>query len=202
MNKAEPFSKTTRTPPKPKASYLPAEEGVWMFVLGDMIIFGLFFVVYLYYRNFDIAAFNESQALLNVNYGVINTILLLTSSWFVVTGIEAVRKAETLLAKRLFLLAFCCGLGFGLVKFVEWSEKIRAGYTLLTNDFFMYYYILTGIHFLHVIIGMVVLAFMINKTKHGQSGPDHIGHYESGGVYWHMVDLLWIVLFPLLYLIS
>lgn len=187
---------------KPTAKHLPGEEGVWVFILGDMLVFSLFFLVYLYYRNEDIATFTSSQALLNVNLGALNTALLLTSSWFVALGLQATRKALTKIASHLFSLAFVCGLGFALVKYLEWGEKIRGGHTLTSNDFFMYYYVFTGIHFLHLIIGMGVLVYLIMKARAGKCAPSDIQNYESGGAYWHMVDLLWIVLFPLLYLVK
>lgn len=182
--------------------HLPGEAGVWIFIFGDMMAFSLFFLVFLYYRNLDIPTFTASQSLLNLNYGVVSTILLLTSSWFVVLGLHAVRKANSDVATRVFSLAFLCGVGFALVKYLEWGEKIQAGYTPTSNDFFMYYYIFTGIHFLHLIIGMGVLAFLMMKARTGQHAPGDIQIYESGGAYWHMVDLLWIVLFPLLYLVE
>lgn len=181
---------------------MPGEVGIWVFIFGDMMVFSLFFMVFLYYRALDIPTFMSSQALLNLNYGAVNTILLLTSSWFVALGLHSARIAKSKLASQLFSLAFLCGIGFGLVKFFEWGEKIRAGYTLTSNDFFMYYYIFTGIHFLHVIIGLGVLAFLIVKARAGKCAADDIQTYESGGAYWHMVDLLWIVLFPLLYLVK
>lgn len=181
--------------------HLPGEEGVWVFIFGDMMIFSLFFLVFLYYRNLDIDLFVSSQALLNQNLGALNTVLLLTSSWFVALGLHAVREARARFAFNAFRLAFVCGLGFGFIKYIEWGAKIREGYTLTSNDFFMYYYIFTGVHLLHVIIGMGVLVFLILKAKNGQCSSADIQAYESGGAYWHMVDLLWIVLFPLLYLV-
>ena len=181
--------------------HLPGEVGIWIFIIGDMMVFGIFFMVFLYYRNFDVESFNAAQALLNQSLGAINTILLLTSSWFVASALHFVRKRDTDLASRLFLLAFFCGFGFGVVKYFEWSAKISEGYTLTSHDFFMYYYIFTGIHMLHVIIGMGVLTFMMLKARKGHCDRADIATYESGGVFWHMVDLLWIVLFPLFYLV-
>lgn len=182
--------------------HLPGEAGVWVFIFGDMMVFSLFFLVFLYYRNLDILTFNASQSLLNLNYGAINTVLLLTSSWFVALGLEAIRKAKSQFASKLFSLAFLCGVGFALIKYLEWGEKIQLGHTLTSNDFFMYYYMFTGIHFLHLIIGMGVLLFLIIKARAGHCASSDIHVYESGGAYWHMVDLLWIVLFPLLYLVK
>lgn len=180
---------------------VPGEAGVWVFIIGDMMSFSLLFLLFLYYRSFDIPAFTASQDLLNLNFGAINTILLLTSSWFVALGLGAARRAKPQASARLFLLALLCAVGFALVKYVEWGEKIRAGIVLTSNDFFMYYYLLTGIHFLHLIVGMGVLVFLIMKARAGHHAVSDVRIYESGGAYWHMVDLLWIVLFPLLYLV-
>jgi len=184
-----------------KSKHLPGEGGIWVFIFGDMMVFSLFFLVFLYYRNLDIETFTAAQSLLNQNMGAANTILLLTSSWFVAMGLHFCRKGVTDAAAKLFGAAFACGVGFGTVKYFEWGEKIRAGHTLTSNDFFMYYYIFTGIHLLHVVIGMAVLIFLMQKARRGQCAAGDIQIYESGGAYWHMVDLLWIVLFPLLYLV-
>ncbi|MCY4426733.1 MAG: cytochrome c oxidase subunit 3 [Halieaceae bacterium] len=185
-----------------KSRHLPGEVGLWIFVLGDMLIFSLFFCVFLFYRAHDVATFSASQATLNMNLGALNTLLLLTSSWFVVLGVEATRRKMKSIAEKMFPLAFLCGVGFGVVKFFEYGEKISKGVTLTTNDFYMYYYIFTGIHFLHVLIGMGVLLFLWSKARRGAFEAGDVQTFESGGAYWHMVDLLWIVLFPLLYLVK
>jgi len=180
--------------------HLPGEEGVWVFIFGDMMIFSLFFCVFTYYRSLEPSLFLASQVHLNQNFGAINTLFLLASSWFVVLAVHSAREYDGRIAPTCLALALACGLGFSIVKILEYSEKIRAGITLVTNDFYMYYYIFTGIHFLHVIIGMAVLLFLIRKTRAGIRTPKDVSILESGASYWHMVDLLWIVLFPLLYL--
>ena len=179
---------------------LPGEAGVWVFVLGDMLIFALFFSVFVYYRGLDVAAFNTAQATLNQNYGALNTIILLFSSWFVVLGVVDIREQAGRYAARLFALGFICGAAFAAVKFFEYREKLQAGIGISTNDFYMYYFIFTGLHLLHVVIGMGVLAFLWTLARRGVTDDAQLRMVESGGVYWHMVDLLWIVLFPLLYL--
>ena len=185
----------------PKAEpHLPGEVGVWMFILGDMLIFSLFFGVFFFYRAHDIDLYMASQASLNQKYGVINTLLLLTSSLFVVLALQSARHRLQKYGVRFLQLAFLCGLGFAVVKFIEYGGKINHGITLVTNEFFMFYYILTGIHFLHVLIGMGVLTFMIFKCGNSAFQESDVFILESGASYWHMVDLLWIVLFPLLYL--
>ena len=101
----------------------------------------------------------------------------------------------------LFASAFLCGFAFVCVKLFEYQEKIDAGIMLTTNDFYMYYYMFTGLHLMHVLIGMGVLAFMWNVTRAGELGEKAINTLESGASFWHMVDILWIVLFALLYLV-
>ncbi|NIB38825.1 cytochrome c oxidase subunit 3 family protein [Pseudomaricurvus alkylphenolicus] len=186
--------------------HLPAEEGVWVFILGDMMVFSLFFLVFMYYRNQDIPTFVESQATLNLHYGALNTMLLLTSSWFVALALRSVRHNWPTHAARLIALAGACGVGFVIVKFVEYGEKIRAGLVLTTNDFYMYYYVFTGVHFLHLLIGLGVLIFLWFKARAGAPAGGYtqrdIQTFEGGAAYWHMVDLLWIVLFPLIYLVK
>jgi len=183
-------------------NHIPGEVGIWVFIFGDMMAFGLFFLVFVYYRGLDVELFNQSQTALNQNYGAINTLLLLASSWFVVMAVEGARQQRGRQASLLFSLALLCGLGFSVVKVVEYSEKIVAGITITTNDFFMYYYIFTGLHFLHVLIGMGVLSFLIVKVRSKNFKADDMVMVESGASFWHLVDLLWIVLFPLLYLMK
>ncbi|MEX1670946.1 cytochrome c oxidase subunit 3 family protein [Zhongshania guokunii] len=185
-----------------KEKHIPGEAGIWVFVLGDMFVFGLFFVTFAYYRGLNLEMFQQSQLKLNQNWGALNTVLLLTSSWFVVIGMSAIRQGFRRMSRICLSLAWLCGLGFATVKFFEYGEKISHGITLTTNDFFMYYYIFTGIHFLHLIIGMGVLAYMILRLGHNKPLADDLAILESGATYWHMVDLLWIILFSTLYLIK
>lgn len=182
------------------APHTPGEPGIWLFLLGDMVIFGLFFVVFLYYRGQDVSLYFESQKALDLNIGIINTLLLLTSSWFVVTAVIMARK-DISRAGVWIALAFVCGLGFVINKFFEYKAKLQAGITLFTNDFYMYYYIFTGLHLWHVILGLGILALMWQRTRLKSPGAQHIAFLEGGACFWHLVDVLWIVMFPLLYLI-
>ena len=186
---------------KDRSEHLPGEAGIWVFILGDMTVFGLFFATFMFYRGQEAQVFADAQALLNQNWGAINTILLLVSSWWVVLGLNAVRLGRTALATRLYSAAWVCGFLFVVVKYFEWGEKIRAGITVTTNDFFMYYFIFTGIHLLHLLIGLGVLAFVISLTRKGRSDSKGLMMIEGSSCFWHMVDLLWIVLFPILYLV-
>ncbi|MEM7543174.1 MAG: cytochrome c oxidase subunit 3 [Pseudomonadota bacterium] len=187
---------------KPQAAepHLPGETGVWMFIIGDVVIFSLFFGVFIYYRAADVALYAASQLTLNQVLGAFNTVLLLSSSWFVALAVHAARHARARLSARLLVAAAGCGIGFVIVKYFEWSEKIGAGYTLVTNDFFMYYFLLTGIHLLHVLIGIGVLSFLWSVIVKGDTSENTIVVLESGASFWHLVDILWIALFALLYL--
>lgn len=184
------------------AVHMPGEVGVWMFIVGDVIVFSLFFVTFLHYRGLEVELFTSSQHHLNQTFGALNTFFMLTSSWFVATAVHAARHNMGKVTPWFFLLGIACGLCFAVVKVLEYSEKIRAGITLTTNNFFMYYYMFTGIHFVHVIIGMAVLAFLARMSWSGQFDATRIRNLESGASFWHLVDLLWIVLFALIYLVK
>jgi len=180
--------------------HIPGEEGVWVFIFGDLLVFAAFFVTYAIGRLDEPGVFAQSQALLDRQLGLLNTLLLLTSSWCVAHAVHAVRHNDPR-ARLLTGGAILLGLGFVIVKFFEYSAKIDAGITLNTNSFFIYYYMFTGIHLLHVLIGLGVLTYVFSRFNRAGQFQSGIGLIEGGGVFWHLVDLLWIVLFALLYLV-
>jgi nitric oxide reductase NorE protein len=180
---------------------LPGVEGVWVFVMADMTVFALLFGSFMISRHQNPALFEASRHALNPNFGGVNTLILLTSSWFAALALDAVRKSRFVPAQRFIGGAFLCGVAFMVSKAIEYTEKLNAGISLLTNDFFMYYFTLTGIHLFHVLAGNVVLAvlwFMARSRSFDSERPLVV---ECGAIYWHMVDLLWIILFPFLYLL-
>jgi len=179
------------------ARRMPGEEGVWFFIFGDLVVFGIFFLTYLTYRAADPALYAASQAQLNTALGFLNTLLLLTSSWFVAQAVKAVREGRQAAAPRLIAGGFLLGAGFVAVKIAEYSEKLAAGITVVTDEFFMFYFMYTGIHLLHVLIGLGVLVFLFRLARSPEAGA-HVSSFESGGAFWHLVDLLWVVLFALL----
>jgi nitric oxide reductase NorE protein len=184
------------------AKHLPGEAGIWLFILGDMMVFSLFFVTFMYYRGQELALFRHSHTYLNQYFGALNTFLMLSSSLFVATAIHAARKSLIRVTPTCFVLGCLCGVGFVLNKAFEYSEMIHQGFTLGTNDFFMYYYVFTGIHLMHVLIGIGVLLLAACYSWSGVFTPTKVRNLESGASFWHVVDLLWIVLFALLYLIN
>lgn len=189
-------------PPSKPHRRIPGEEGTWIFIFGDMCVFAVFFAVFLHTRTADPAQFAADQSDLNQNFGAINTVLLLVSSLFVVLAVRAV-KSVTLrhMAPRLIVGAWLCGAGFLAIKVLEYAEKLDHGVTPQTSDFFMYYFILTGLHAFHLLIGLVVLLVLYKLAKKPEMSKNQFGFFEGGACFWHMVDLLWIVLFPLIFLV-
>jgi nitric oxide reductase NorE protein len=180
------------------SGYLPGESSMWFFILGDLLIFGVYFVCYMYYRGQNQELFLQSQQHLNQGIGVTNTVILLTSSLFVALATESAREGKTSYAFRLMGIAFVFGLAFPILKMVEWIPKVSAGLTPGENLFFTFYYLMTGIHLCHVLLGLVILVFVMRDLR--VSSKPNTKFVETGAIYWHMVDLLWIVLFALLYL--
>ena len=181
---------------------VPGEPGVWILLFGDMLVFAVFFVLFMYQRALAPDLFDASRHTLNVGIGLANTFILLTSSLFVVTAVRAVRARARAAARTLLAGALVCGLAFVGLKVVEYSAKIGDGHVPTENSFYMYYYVLTGLHLLHVLIGIVVLLSLLFVARVAEPSPTRMAFIEGGGCFWHLVDLLWIVLFPLLYLVS
>lgn len=180
--------------------HLPGETGVWMFIIGDVLVFSLLFSIFVYDRSQEVALFVEQQQLLNQTLGLCNTLLLLTSSWFVALAVHGARAGQLSRARGCFVLATLGGIGFIVIKYFEWSEKLAAGLTIETNTFFMYYYVMTGIHLMHMLIGIGVLVFLWQSVRDAEFDAQGVGVLESGACFWHLVDILWIALFALLYL--
>ena len=183
------------------ARRIPGEAGIWVVIFGDMLVFSIMFVSFMLARRDDRALFHASAARLNQTAGLVNTVLLLTSSWFVAMAVRAARAGGGPSAALRFRCGVACAIGFIVTKLVEYTEKVRAGIVINTDDFDMYYYVLTGIHFMHVLIGLGLLIFMAGYARTGPLDARKVGHLESGASFWHLVDLLWIALFALLYLI-
>lgn len=184
-----------------KETHLPGEIGVWVFIAIDMLVFGMFFNIYMYYRSLNLEQFSLSQSSLNSVIGMANTLLLLTSSWVAVMGLKAVRRGNSEEARAFILATLVLGLCFCVLKVFEYERKFYEGFGLTSNEFFTFYFMLTGIHLLHVIIGLICLTYLWVRLKGKTISADDVEAVESATVYWHMVDLLWIVIFPLLYLL-
>ncbi|KKC04146.1 cytochrome c oxidase subunit 3 [Mycobacterium nebraskense] len=185
-----------------RANQVPGEPGIWVFIFGDLLLFAYLFLLYLHYRRHDPELFARWQRHLNTDLGVAYTLLLLTSSLFVVFALRLIRLGNNRTAARLVLGAMGCGVAFAGIKVLEYYTKVHAGITPATNDFYLFYYVLTGLHLVHVAIGIGVLSFMGWLARRAPDlSPLRLRLAEGCACFWHMVDLLWLVIFPLLYLV-
>lgn len=205
----EPGVGPTPAAPRPPATpgptrVVPGEPGVWVFIFGDLLVFALFFVTYLVYRAAEPTVFTVSQAALDTGFGALNTGVLLLSSLLVAGAVgrlaDPSRTRRDRPAELSVVGAILLGLVFSAVKVIEYSGKVDAGLTPMTNDFFLCYFMFTGLHWFHVLIGMVVLGVVLVLARRGRLSPRQRVFVVGGACFWHMVDLLWLVLFPLFYL--
>ena len=180
---------------------LPGDFAIWFFIFAELLVFGIAFISYAVFCVQKIEMFNQYQLTLNRELGAANTRLLITASDFVVRAIHAIRLDDIKSCVRWLYASLACGSGFLLLKSLEYYDKFSHGIDLSTNTFYMFYLSLTMFHFLHVILGMIILlAIAIKAQRGGYNAQEHIG-IETGASYWHMVDLVWIILFPLVYII-
>jgi len=172
------------------------------FVIGiEMLTFGLLFIVFAVARGREPELFRAGQAGLNLHAGALNTALLLTGSWCVARGVHALRLGRALASARWTFGGAACGAGFLASKLVEYHFKLAEGKDLSSDTFHMFYWLLTGFHFLHVAAAVLALTVVVWLTRRRLWGAGHTHAPETVAAFWHMVDLLWIVLFPLVYVL-
>lgn len=188
-----------------------SKMGMWLFLYTELLLFGGLFIVYMIYRYLNQDAFLLASYQLNVWMGTINTAVLLTSSMTIAMAITALQKGNTKLAIILSSATIAAALIFLAIKYFEWSAKFEHGLfpgmehydslPLGERLYFYLYFFMTGLHALHVIVGGVFIGFVIRYMKTGRVNKDRGSLLENSGLYWHLVDVIWIYLFPLLYLI-
>ena len=174
-------------------SSLPGNPLMWVLILSEMLVFAAFFGVYVWMRAGDQTLYDASQQLLDPVAGGVNTLVLLTSGLFAALAIEAVARGYIKRCRQWLLATMSLGVVFCVIKVLEYADKFSAGITPDTNTFFTFYYLLTGFHFAHVIFGLGVLALVSWRTS--------LENVETATAFWHMVDLIWILLYPLVYLL-
>ncbi len=185
-----------------KPRRLPGVDGVWVFIGADAVIFAILFASFMQDRLHNPAMYEASRHTLNMNLGGIDTLILLTSSWSVALAIQAIKRDLVDRVPRYLLGGVLTGLMFVVSKAIEYFQKFAHGITPGTNPFFMWYFTLTGIHLIHVVVGTSMLTYLWIRSRRGTYDHLHKAVPESVASYWHLVDLLWIVLFPLLYLMK
>ena len=186
--------------------------GMWLFIFTELLLFGGLFLVYSVFRAKYPANFHEGSLELSVTIGSINTIVLLISSMTVAMALTAIQKNNRKLAMTLISVTLFLATVFLFNKVFEWGAKFEHGLypgsklmpMLERGDllYFSLYFFMTGLHALHIIVGMVLLTICLFKVKSGNVNSKKYIHLENGALYWHLVDLIWIFLFPLMYLIT
>jgi len=179
------------------ARFVPGQPDMWAFVLFEALVFTAYFTVYVVSRARSPDLFLESQSHLELRVGVFNTLALLASSWSVARCVQAARERSYRAASRNLFLTMLFGFVFLVSKVLEWSAEIGQGFTFTSDEFFSFYYFLTAIHFLHLLIGFGVLAI----AAHQLWGPARRSQetIETCATYWHTIDFLWVLIFALLY---
>jgi cytochrome c oxidase subunit III len=192
--------------------YAGSKLGMWLFLFTEVLLFGGLFLVYSVYRSMHPQDFHAAAAGLSTVLGTVNTVILLTSSLTMAVAISAFQRGDTRQSVLLQVATITLGLIFLVNKYFEWSGHIHEGLypnspELLSRShgeilFYGLYYVMTGLHGLHVVAGMLFIGIMLTLTIRQRITKDDHGKLENAGLYWHLVDLIWIYLFPLFYLIT
>ncbi|MFE3001617.1 cytochrome c oxidase subunit 3 [Nocardia sp. NPDC059246] len=182
--------------------WVPGEPGIWALIFTDLTVFTVYFIDVMYQWGDSPKAFAAGHDKINLTAGILNTFFLLTASLCVALGVHNLRQGRVPFSQRLFLGAGLAGAAFVVNKYIEWSEKIDHGLTPRSDVFFQLYFILTGIHLFHVLIAMTLLWFMRRRASQvvGAPTPHQSRFIENCATYWHMVDLLWLGILALFYL--
>lgn len=184
----------------PAAAVPPGDSGVWVFIFADMCGFAVFFLIFAAGRMEQLPMYEAGREMLDLRLGLANTLILLTSGAFMARAVRQARAADWSGVRTSLWLTMGVGSLFAVSKGIEWGNKISHGIGLTTNEFWTYYFVFTGVHFLHFVIGVAVLLVLLSRAAKPLPEADKLRWMESGGAYWHMVDLLWIILFAMLYL--
>ncbi|KAA0010331.1 cytochrome c oxidase subunit 3 family protein [Billgrantia pellis] len=174
-------------------STLPGNPLMWVLILSEVVVFTAFFALYAWHRAGDVTGFNAAQRELDPLMGGLNTLVLLTSGLCVALAVEAIAAARRRRARQWLAASMGLGALFCVIKVIEYGGKFSAGITPETHLFFGYYYGLTAFHFAHVLFGLGLLTLVTWRTS--------TENVETAAAFWHMVDLIWILLYPLIYLL-
>ena len=179
---------------------LPGDAGFWTFIAADATLFALLFFQFSLDRSSHVAVFDAGQRAALVPLGAVNTLVLVTSSFLLASGIRSAHRREVRRATWLIAGTVLLGVVFAFLKITEYWIELASGHTLSTSSFFMYYFVITGIHLLHLIVGVSALVIIGVRVRRGSGARQDRLLLECGASYWHLIDLLWMFIFPLLYL--
>lgn len=195
----DPGKKMEETKDHSSLANPPGGGLIWFIVFMETVTFiaGIYF--YFNSRQDNLELFVEMQKKLNVNFAVVNTLFLVTSGYFVALALNFLKNSQRAKSRLFLLIGIVLGFGFIFVKLFEYSEKIKQGYTTSVNLFFTFYWFLTFFHFMHVVVASIILIVLYFRLK--EVKENDVTALEVGASLWHMCDLIWILLFPTLFLI-
>ncbi len=182
--------------------YPPAGILLWIIIFLEILTFTIGLAVFLYSKNGDYEAFTQSQAMLNKTFGMVNTLVLITGGFMMATSLHQLKSGNNQKSLVWIRGAAMMGLLFLFIKGYEYYDKIGHGLTIDYDSFYTFYWLLTGFHFIHVMVGAVILLFIARGIRKGTYSKEDYIDVESGGAFWHMCDLIWLFLFPVLYLMN
>jgi len=180
--------------------YPPGGILMWIIIFLELFTFGMALVAMVYYGSLERELFHESRLLLNTSFGAVNTVFLLTSGFFMAKSVMELKRNQVDKSIRYLWITMFLGLCFLILKSIEYSSKIDAGLDMNYNLFFTFYWALTFFHVVHVVVGLIILAVTAYNLKKNAAKVELID-VEAGAAFWHMCDLIWLLLFPIIYLI-
>jgi nitric oxide reductase NorE protein len=182
--------------------YLPGDLAMWFFILAELSVFAILILTFAVTQALKPEMFSESRQLLSNPTGLAMTLSLLTAGLFAALAQEQVRQSRARCGAVFLLAALLAASVYVVLKLTEYRHLLASGLGLEHNTFFTLYWILTGFHFLHVLLGMLILGWLAERCRRGLYDANNRSGFESGVLYWHMVDLIWVVLFPLVYVLN
>ncbi|HRY99168.1 MAG TPA: cytochrome c oxidase subunit 3 [Bacteroidales bacterium] len=183
----------------PRILYPPGGLLIWLIILLEVITFGVALIAFVWQRADHLLQFQASRDHLNVALGTVNTIMLLISGFFVAGAVHHARQGLGHTSRQSLLAGIGGGAVFVFLKVLEYQDKLEAGLGLYYDRFFTFYWLLTGFHLVHVLVGLAILGYFV-LVRRGDGTPQQLEDLEAGAAFWHMCDLIWLLLFPVLYL--
>ena len=180
----------------------PGGLAIWFFITIELLTYAAAIVVFIVNRNANLQQFTQDQAALNTTLGTINTLLLITSGLLVAQAVSHYKADDLKRSANKLFVGAAFGFGFICVKLFEYNEKINAGHDIGSSEFFNYYWGFTVFHFVHVVLGTLILLAMAMQLRKGKRFIEADAGIEAGAAFWHMCDLIWIVIFPMFYLLK
>lgn len=187
---------------RPTTARLPGDLAMWFFILAELTVFAILIIVFAVAQYLDGAGFHAGRAELDLSTALALTLTLLTAGFCAALAVERVRRGQQRYAGVLLGIAVLLGLAHVVLKLAEYHHLAARGLDLEFSTFFTLFWLITGFHFLHVWLGLVILGWMMLRCLRGAYRREALGGLESGALYWHMVDLVWVVLFPLVYVLA